>query len=375
MSQPSIPETPRVIQPLYQKLSLILLGLVALCFALSVLSPIVIPLLFAMLLGILLDPLVKLLVRWGLHHVVSIAIAVILAMAALGGVGYFIVTQAAHFSETMPEMKKKFGQLTEDAMDWVQQTSNAKPQDLDNAVEKMKSESMEKTGSVVGTTLTTVGTLFAFFFLLPVFTFLTLLYKKLFITFLTKLFPRKDQETLGDVLDETKGIVQSYLIGLLFEAVIVATLNWIGLMAIGVKYALLLAVIGAVLNLIPYIGMIIATLLPMAIAITMQDATAALWVLGLYSAVQFLDNNFIVPLVVASRVELNALVSLVVVMAFGMLWGIPGMFLAIPVTAMLKVIFDRVPSLEPFGYLLGGDDPDKHRSIFRIKKKQEVVSK
>ena len=105
--------------------------------------------------------------------------------------------------------------------------------------------------------------------------------------------------------------------------------------------------------------MIVATVIPMVVALALQDVTAALWVFALYSVVQFVDNHFIVPLVVASRVQINAFMSIVVVIAGGMLWGIPGMFLSIPLTAMLKVIFDRVPELGPWGYVLGTDDSDE----------------
>jgi len=97
------------------------------------------------------------------------------------------------------------------------------------------------------------------------------------------------------------------------------------------------------------------------VAATTQDFTAALWVLALFSAVQFIDNNIIVPMVVASRVQVNALMSILVVLIGGALWGIPGMFLSIPLTAILKVIFDRVPGLEPFGYLLGAGDESKEK--------------
>lgn len=357
----------RVIQPQYVKLSLILVGLVALVFVLSVTQTIVVPVLFALLLALLLNPLVNRLRRWHFPRVLAITVAVLLAMCALAGLGYFIVTQMAHFSETLPQMKENLNELGKDVQRWVQDTFNMKRREVNEAVEKVKDEGMAQGSSIVGQTLTTVGTLFAFFFLLPVFTFLLLLYKQLLITFLARLFPEKNHDVLGDVLAQTKTVVQSYLMGLIFQAGIVTALNWVGLMIIGVPYALLLAVLAAVLNLIPYIGMIIATLLPMVIALATLEPTAALWVLGLYAFVQFLDNNFIVPNVVGSRVELNALVSILAVMAGGALWGVPGMFLAIPLTAMLKVIFDRVPSLEPFGYLLGEDDPDAHHALFRVK--------
>ena len=358
MEQARTPTAP----PLYQRLSLITLGLTAFFFVLWAGQSIVVPLLFAMLLAMLLDPLVKRLSKWHIPRVLGIAIAVLLAMAALIGLGYFIVTQATHFSELLPELKAKGNQVLKQVEHWLLNSTDMEHKDVDNAVAKVKEKSMENGGSVVGKTLTTVGTLFGFFFLLPVFTFLLLFYKSLFHGFLSRLFRKSEHETLDEVLGQTKGVVQSYLVGLIFEAAIVTALNWVGLMAIGVKFALLLAVLAALLNLIPYIGIIIGTILPMVVAATTQDVTAALWVLGLFAAVQFIDNNFIVPLVVASRVEVNAFMSILVVLIGGALWGIPGMFLSLPLTAMLKVIFDRVPALEPFGYLLGAGDKKKEKA-------------
>lgn len=356
----------KIIQPHYQKLSIIVLGLVGLFYALTYAEPIIVPILFALLLSMLLNPVVNFMTRMRFPRVLAIALAVLLAMFALAGLGYFIVTQAAHFSETMPQLKEKLNTLMNEGQRWAQEAFNMRRSEVKDAVEKVKDEGMAKGGSFVGQTLTTVGTLFAFFFLLPVFTFLLLLYKRLLLTFVSKLFPAEEQPAVADVLGQTKGVVQSYLMGLIMEAGIVTVLNWVGLMLIGVEYALLLAVIGAVLNLIPYIGMIIATILPIVIALATQDVESALWVLGLYAFVQFVDNNFIVPKVVASRVQLNALVSILVVMIGGALWGIPGMFLSIPITAMLKVIFDRVPGLEPFGYVLGDDDAKSQHALFRL---------
>ncbi len=356
----------RIEQPPYQKLSIILLGLGVLVYGLYIGASIIVPMMFALLLAMLLNPLVTRLQKWRVPRVLAITIALLFAMLALAGLAYFIGTQAAHFSESLPQLKQKLHGFGEQAQRWAQRAFNMRRGEVSDAVEKVKNEGMEKGGLLVGTTLTAVGTLFAFFFLLPVFTFLLLLYKRLLLVFIAKLFPPKDHDVLQDVLKNTKGVVQSYLVGLIFEAGIVAALNWAGLLIIGVEYALLLAVIGAVLNLIPYIGMMIATVLPMLIALAAGEPSDALWVLALYAFVQFLDNNFIVPRVVASRVELNALVSIVVVMVGGAIWGVPGMFLSIPLTAMLKVIFDRVPGLEPWGFVLGDDENAGSRSLLRV---------
>ena len=173
--------------------------------------------------------------------------------------------------------------------------------------------------------------------------------------FIRRLFAADKHHTLNDVLTTTKKVIQSYLVGLLVEAGLVAALNSIALLIIGVDYAILLGVIGALLNVIPYIGGIVAVALPMIIALATLSPTYAIIVLVAYLFIQFIDNNLIVPRIVASKVQINALVSIVVVLLGGALWGVAGMFLSIPLTAVIKVICDRVDSLNAWGYLLGND--------------------
>jgi predicted PurR-regulated permease PerM len=88
-------------------------------------------------------------------------------------------------------------------------------------------------------------------------------------------------------------------------------------------------------------------------------------VLLLYLFIQFIDNNYIVPAVVASRVKINALVSVIVVLIGGALWGVSGMFLSIPLTAILKVVFDHIESLKPWGFLLGNMTPASSSSLLK----------
>lgn len=129
---------------------------------------------------------------------------------------------------------------------------------------------------------------------------------------------------------------------------------------LGVPYAILIGVIGAILNLIPYIGGIVAILLPILMAtVAMDGYTTQLAILIAYSVIQFIDNNIIVPRVVSSQVKINALISIIAVLLGGALWGLSGMFLSIPFVAVLKIIFDRVDGLKPWGKLLGDEIPVK----------------
>jgi len=177
-----------------------------------------------------------------------------------------------------------------------------------------------------------------------------LFYKPLLLDFVSRLFSSRQQATVVEVLTETQTLIQSYLLGLLVEAGIVATLNTVALLILGIDYAIVLGIIGALLNVIPYICGIVAVALPMMLAFATKSPIYVLLVLIAYVIVQFIDNNFIVPKIVASRVKINALVSIIAVFTGSALWGVPGMFLALPLTAIVKVIFDRIEPLKPWGF-------------------------
>jgi predicted PurR-regulated permease PerM len=217
---------------------------------------------------------------------------------------------------------------------------------------------MESQKGAMGQTLLSLGNLLVLAVVLPVYIFLILYYKPLLVEFIHRLCGYDNDEVVSEVLAGTKSTIKSYLAGLLLEALLVGTLYSIGLLLIGVKFAILLGVIAALLNIIPYVGQIVAGSLSVLMALaTKESPTYALITLGLFALIQFIDNNFFLPRIVASKVKLNALVSIVVVIAGNLLWGVPGMFLAIPLTAICKVIFDDIRELKAWGFLLGSTMP------------------
>jgi predicted PurR-regulated permease PerM len=156
------------------------------------------------------------------------------------------------------------------------------------------------------------------------------------------------------VLEESKSVLKNYLLGLMVETAIIAALNVGALLLLGIDYALLLGVVAAILNLIPYVGIIIGGIFPIVIAFITKDA---IWhpvsVALAFSVIQFLDNNLIVPKVVGAHVRINSIATIIAVIVGGQLWGISGMFLFIPLMAILKVVFDRVEPLKAWGMVLG----------------------
>jgi predicted PurR-regulated permease PerM len=229
-------------------------------------------------------------------------------------------------------------------------------------------------GQTVGTAL---GTL-AVIFLLPVYVFLLLFYKALILNFLYEVFAEENTRQVGEILTQTKSAIQSYMVGLLLEALIVAALNSTALMILGIDYAILLGVIGAILNMIPYLGGLIAIALPVLMATVTKDGfSSQLGIIIAYGIIQFIDNNILVPRIVSSKVQINALFSILVVLLGGALWGVPGMFLSIPTVAIIKIIFDRIEDLKPWGKLLGDEVPTRHKGQIwlRRRKKPSVAEK
>lgn len=354
--------------PVYTKLAQIILGLIGFFYILYIGQEILIPLIFSTIIAILLNPVVNFLVSKKVNKVLAISLALLLVIIFIGGLSYFLGAQISTLSDSWPEFKEKFFKLLDDAVQWISQTFNISETKVTAWINKAKKEGVDSS-MIVGQTLNTLKSLLLVF-ILPVYIFMILYYKPLLLEFIARLFKHDKHDVVGEVLTETKSLVQNYLIGLLIEAAIVATLNSVGLLIIGVQYALLLGVIGAILNIIPYIGGLVATALPMLIAIATKSPAAALWVLIVYLIVQFIDNHYLVPAIVASKVKINALISIIVVLIGGALWGVSGMFLSIPLTAIIKVVFDRVEPLKPFGFLLGDDQPEtRHVRTRRVSKK------
>ncbi|MFZ1306299.1 MAG: AI-2E family transporter [Ferruginibacter sp.] len=353
--------------PLYAKLTLVTIGLLAFFYILYIGQDILVPLIFATVIAILLNPVINFLCRKGMNKVLAILLVLIVALVTIGALMYFIGSQISSFTESMPALKEKIAAMFKDLTNWVSHKFNIPKLKIAAWVNKTKGEGMENSSAVIGETIGTLGGVLVLVFLLPVYTFMILFYKPLLLDFIAQLFQRDKHKVVAEVLMETKVLIQSYLVGLLLEAALVAALNSAALLIIGIKYAVLIGIIGALLNVIPYIGGLVAIAIPMLLAIATKEPIAALWVFIAYIIVQFIDNNFFVPKIVASKVKINALVSIIVVLIGGALWGIAGMFLSIPLTAIVKVIFDRIEPLTPFGFLLGDNQPEIGKSVFNFK--------
>ncbi|MCW3102005.1 MAG: yhhT [Bacteroidetes bacterium] len=354
--------------PAYIAFSQITIGILAFFYIIYIGQDILIPLVFALIISILLNPVVNFLLRIGINRVIAILFSITLLIVVVGGILFFIGSQLTLFSDALPQLKEKFNSLTAEALNWCSQTFKISKPKLNSWITDKKGETMNNAGSMIGGALTTISGFFILVFLIPVYIFMFLFYKPLLLDFVSQIFKKDSHSAVAEVLANTKSLIQSYLVGLLIEMLIIATMNSVALLIIGVDYAILFGIIGAILNLIPYIGGVVAIALPMTMAFITGTPMKALLVLVAYCVVQLIDNNFLIPKIVASKVKVNALISIVVVLIGGALWGIAGMFLSIPLTAICKVVFDKIQPLKPLGFLIGDTMPPIGHDLLKVYK-------
>jgi predicted PurR-regulated permease PerM len=337
----------------YANVSLIFIGLFIFFYFLVLAQGIIVPLIFSIIVATVLSPIVNFFVNLKFNRIVAIFVTLALVISFSIFVIILLYFQIIKFSDSFPLLVNKFDVLLKDIEAWVSTTFNISAFKINGWTNETKAEIINLGRSLLGKTIINIGGMLIVLFLIPVYVFLILLYQSLLVEFIHKLFNANRQSKLNAVLASTKKIIQSYLVGLLLEILIVAILNATSLLIIGIDYAILLGFVGATLNLIPYIGGIIGISLPMLIALATKTPLDAFWVFASYLFIQFIDNNVLVTTIVASKVKINALISIMVVLIGGAMWGVSGMFLSIPLTAIVKLICDNVDGLKPWGFLMG----------------------
>lgn len=192
------------------------------------------------------------------------------------------------------------------------------------------------------------------FILIPVYAVLILYYRHKWIEVLYRVFPTAEQNHIREIVRLSIQSYYSFIKGMILVYLIVGVLNSLGLWILGIPHPFLFGFVASILTFIPYAGILVASLLPVSYAwITYSSIWYPLGVIGIFAIVQYLEANIIFPLAVSSRLKINALVTLVAIVAGGLLWGVSGMILFIPFLGILKLVADRTPRLKTIAIVLG----------------------
>ena len=311
-----------------------------------------IPLIFALLIAILLYPLCRFLekrISRGLAALVSVLLFLTVAVLIIT----FLMKEIFLFVKDLPKTQDKLIQLSEDARSWLFHKLHI------GASEKMVSMKSSFDNlfhhflSTIGTTLLGAIEYVVSFVFFLIFTYFILVNRNMLLRFILAFFKASQKQKVNQVVDKTRHVIVGYVVGLLIEMAIMFALLIGVFLVLGVKYALLIAAIAALLNIIPYIGIYIATAFGMLLTVTNSSPTLALGVGITFLAVHFIDATFIMLKIVSGRVKINPLITLIAVIAGNLVWGVPGMFLFIPITAIIRIISENVDDLHPWAILTG----------------------
>lgn len=340
--------------PSYAKIVSVLLSLVIIIYGLYELQTVLIPLVFAILFSVLLFPLCRRLEAWRVPRILAIFLCIVLTLAVIVGLFYAVSIQISNFAEVLPKLAERGTQWLNKIQTFADQRFNIDRQRQLAEARKYVNSALAEGGSLITSTLRATTSTLTNIFLVLIFIFFFLLYRDFFRSFFYKAFGDTSRSKIDTVLDRIYTVVKDYLAGLVLVIVIIGTLMTAGLMILGIDYAVFFGFFGACLVLIPYFGISLGSLLPAAYALVTQDnPVKALAVIGLYLGVQMLEGNFITPYIVGSKVSINPLAAIIVLILWESVWGLPGLILALPLTAIIKVVFDAVDSLKPYGFLIG----------------------
>ena len=313
-------------------------------------SGFLIPLSFAALLSMLMLPIVNRIERWGLGRGWSALVAILLLLGLLTGIFFLISEQISSMADDWPQMKDKIVPKINDVKQYFEKKTGIIISDPLETLKNNSTQLFTSAQKYFSRVMSATGNLL----LVMVYLFFMLLYRSKFKKLLLDLSPAHKEDDMQDVITRSAEVAQSYLLGKTILIIILGVLYGVGFLIIGLKYAVLVALIAAILTIIPYIGNIIAGILTLGmVSLTGGGMTDVLGVLGVFAITQFVESYILQPYIVGHEVNLNPLVTIVVVVAGGFVWGIPGMMIAIPLLGIVKVIADNAEDMQPYGRFLG----------------------
>ncbi|AZA87812.1 AI-2E family transporter [Chryseobacterium shandongense] len=357
--------------PFLVKLTFIVVSIIGLGYLLALGESILAPFFLAFLLAMIFLPFANFLEqKLRFPRSFSTLFSVMILLIVITSLVLFFGSQISSFSKDIPQLTDQATHVFNDLQKWVSRTFNVNIDEqftyLDEGVKKL----LSSTGIILGFTLGIFSTGLGFLVFFLLFFIFILNYRRILNNFIVNVFTEKHKSSVQEVVSEVRIMTKRYIIGLCLQVIIVSILTTIVLTILGIKYAILLGVLTGLLNVIPYIGIFISLLISCFIAFATNTPSTCIYVAIGYVIVHAIDGNIILPFVVGSKVKINALFSFIGILVGEHLWGIAGMFLCIPAIAIIKIIFERVEGLQPWGRLLGEEEkPYKKKKKYKITKK------
>ncbi|MBL7745274.1 MAG: AI-2E family transporter [Chitinophagaceae bacterium] len=336
-----------------QKHSLVLTYLQITFFAAVILyfgKTLFIPMFFGLLVAMVMYPICHWLEEKKWPRSLAITACLLIVTTVIAGLVALLIWQINALREDAPVIIKKFKEQLPGIQQWLSDALGVTATMQNDWAEKL----LENGGNILAGTINNVINTLFMFFIIPVFTALFLFHRKVFVQYLQSIAGEKYRHQLDDILQESIYTYFNFIKGMVLVYLIVGILNSIGLLALGIRHAILFGMVCAIMTIIPYIGIFVSALLPISIAwITTDSVWYPLGVIAVFSFVQYLEANVIFPKVVGTQLHVSTWATLVAIIAGGILWGVSGMILFIPFVAILKIVTDNIEEWKPLNLLLG----------------------
>lgn len=333
------------------------------------------PIMLGVLFAYFIFPVTNWLENKRVPRILANIIGIVLGLAMVYGVMFFIYKELGLFLTGVPQMKHQASQNINTIFNSIENMTGVTSGEIKNSVsgmiETVLSNSVNMANTAFGITFNTLFTIFV----MPVYVFFLLYYRNKFKTFVLMLVPKENHDNAERIIIEINSVAIHYITGVFFVVTILFVINSLGFLFIGLRFALLLGLFAALMNFIPYYGTIIGYLFPFFIAVfTMDSPEYAFLVVIQFVIVQFVENNILTPNIVGAHVNINPFMIILAITFGGFIWGLPGMIIAVPVVSVLRVLGENVERLKPLGFLLGKIGAEEHavtidkiKGIFRSK--------
>ncbi|ACU04521.1 MULTISPECIES: AI-2E family transporter [Pedobacter] len=360
--------------PLTVRRSIELLGIALIGAILVIGNDIIMPVIMAFFISIVLLPIFRFLKKHKFPEIVAIILPILLVAIFVGVIVWFFSAQIGVLVADFPQIKNNVNSHLKSLSEWFSTISHVSTREQMKFITEKSDDLLGMAGKAASGAAVTLSSIFVFVGLLPIYIYLMLFYKDILLRFIFMWFKSDHHPKVKEAIYETEAIIKNYLVGLLIQVTYMTILLGGILLLVGIKHALLIGVIFAILNLIPYVGALIGNIIGVLLTLT---SSTELWpvitVLGVIAVVQFLDNNILMPRIVGSKVKINALFAILGVIVGGSIAGVSGMFLSMPIIAVLKVIFDRTETFKQWGVLFGDERPSKSPMTFPAFRKKKII--
>jgi predicted PurR-regulated permease PerM len=333
-------------------------------------KPFLVPIFFAGLLSLLLLPVSKKIQRFIPNEVFSILLSLLLFLVIICSVSYFITTQVSNIIADYDLIESRIKVKTHTLQASLNLYTGMDEKEQAAWFDK-ESEQLLKSGFQKGTSLLlSVGNFVFGLTLVMIYTFFLQLYRGKIKLFILSMIDESEYEKAQNVIHKVQSLVLHYITGLCIALSIIGVMNAIGLTLLGIEHGIFLGLLAGFLNIIPYIGSFIGAGLPIIMALIYKDSLLyPVGVLAIFMFNQFIDNNITTPNIVGGYVRLNSLATIFIVILGGMIWGVAGMVLFIPLLGIFKILCDHIDSLKPLSILLSDDESEGDNFFIRFFRK------